>query len=277
MGHARATLRAVLLLALSLLLALPALLLSALLLPARARGERVALRLVLGLQRLWCAGALVILRVRVVQHGAPPARACLVAGNHLSYLDVPVLGATRRLRFVAKSEVADWPGIGWLARLARVVFVRREQRRDLLRVGEEIRRSLDAGVGVAFFPEGTSTRGLDVRPFHPGLLQPAVEAGLPCLPVALRYETPAGHPAPSHGVCWWGDMTFGPHLWRLLMLPWVRAEVAWGREPLLGTDRKALAAALQREVAARFTPVRQETGPAPAASVSDPAQVPGSP
>ena len=99
----------------------------------------------------------------------------------------------------------------------------------------------------------------------------------PEMPVALRYETPAGHPAPSHGVCWWGDMTFGPHLWRLLMLPWVRAEVAWGDQPLLGTDRKALAAALQREVAARFTPVRQETAAAPAASVPDPAQVPGSP
>jgi len=267
----RATLRAGLLIALTLLVVLP--LLSALLLPAGARGERMALRLVLGVQRLWSAGVLAIVGVRVVHSGAPPARACLVACNHLSYLDVPVLGATRRLRFVAKSEVAGWPGIGPLTRLARVLFVRRDQPRDLLRVGAEIRRSLDAGVGVAFFPEGTSTCGLEVRPFHAGLLQPAVEAGLPCLPVTLRYETPAGHPAPSHGVCWWGDMTFGPHLWRLLMLPWVRAEVAWGSQPLLGADRKLLAAALQREVAARFVPVRQEAGPAASASISDPAQV----
>jgi 1-acyl-sn-glycerol-3-phosphate acyltransferase len=268
-GHLRATLRAVLLAAFSLVLAVPTLLLSALLRMLGARGERTALRAVSGLQQAWCAGALAILSVRVVTRGTPPAGACVIAGNHLSYLDPAVLGAALRCRFVAKSEVADWPGFGWLARLARVVFLRREQRRDLLRAGDEIRRSLGAGVSVAFFPEGTSTRGAEVRPFHPGLLQPAAEAGLPCLPVALRYETPAGHPAPSLGVCWWGDMTFGPHFWRLLMLPWVRAEVAWGAAPLRAADRKTLAAALQHEVASLFVPVRQETGAAPAAS--DPA------
>lgn len=274
MGLLRAVLRAVLLAVLSLLLALPALLLSALLLPAGARGERLALRLVLRLQRLWCAGALVLLGVRVTRRGAPPAGACVVVSNHLSYLDVAVLGAARPMRFVAKSEVAGWPVFGPLARLARVLFLRREQRRDLLRVGDGIRATLAAGASVAFFPEGTSTCGAEVRPFHPGLLQPAVEAGLPCLPVALRYETPAGQPAPSLGVCWWGEMTFGPHFGRLLALPWVRAEVAWGAAPVRAGDRKALAAALQREVAALFVPVRQDTAAAPAASHPAPLAAP---
>jgi 1-acyl-sn-glycerol-3-phosphate acyltransferase len=261
----RAARGALLLVVLSVVLALPALAVS-LLRICGPFGDRLALRAVLRVQQAWFRGALAILGVRVVTRGTPPREPCVLVANHLSYLDVALLGAARPCRFVAKSDVAGWPGIGWLARLARVLFVRREERRDLLRVGDELRRTLAAGIAVAFFPEGTSTRGLDVRPFHSGLLQPAAEAGLPCLPVAIRYETPAGAPAPSECVCWWGDMTFPPHLWRLMTLSEVQAEVTWGERPVRAGDRKRLAAELHAQVAARFVPVRQETGPARAAS-----------
>jgi len=255
-GAARATLRALLLLLISVLVTVPALPATLLRLYG-PYGDRVALRLVLWLQCLWCRATLAILGVRVVTRGAPPRAPCVLVSNHLSYLDVPLLGAAMRVRFVSRADVADWPGIGWLARLARVLFMRREVRRDLLRVGDELRRTLAAGVSVAFFPEGTSTRGLDVRTFHAGLLQPAAEAGLPCLPVTIRYETPAEAPAPSEAVCWWGDMTFSPHLWRLMKLKGLAAEVHWGDAPRRGDDRKRLAAGLHADVAARFVPVRQ--------------------
>ena len=265
MGPIRATLRALLLIALSVLAGAAGLLVSLLRLGG-ARGDRLALRGVLVLQRLWCLGALAILRLRVRTTGAPPREAVLLVSNHLSYVDVAVLGAARPMRFVSMAEVAHWPGIGWLARLARVIFLRRNVRRDLLSVGEQIRASLAAGVPVVVFPEGASTSGLDVGTFHAGLLQPAAELGLPCLPVTVRYETPAGQPAPSECVCWWGDMTFPPHLWRLMALTGVVAEVSWGGQPVRDADRKALAAELQRRVAARFVPVRQDTSAAVAAS-----------
>lgn len=265
MGAARATLRALLLVVMSVLAAVAALPVSLLAIYGPF-GDRVALRSVVRLQRLWCRSALAIVGVRVLTHGAPPREPCILVANHLSYLDVALLGAALPCRFVAKSEVAGWPGIGWLARLARVLFVRRDERRDLLRVGDELRRTLAAGVAVAFFPEGTSTRGVDVRPFHAGLLQPAVDAGLPCLPVVLRYETPAGTPAPSDCVCWWGDMTLPPHLWRLMTLSQVQAEVSFGDRPVRAADRKALASELHARVAALFVPVRQETAPARTAS-----------
>jgi 1-acyl-sn-glycerol-3-phosphate acyltransferase len=268
----RATLRALLLIALSVLVAAPGLLVSLLRLSG-ARGDRLALRCVLVLQRLWCRGALAILRVRVRAEGAPPREAMLLVSNHLSYVDVAVLGSARTMRFVSKAEVARWPGFGWLARLARVIFLRRGARRDLQRVGEQIRASLAAGVPVVVFPEGTSTPGLDVRTFHAGLLQPAAQLGLPCLPVTLRYETPAGQPAPSECVCWWGDMTFPPHLWRLMTLTGVVAEVIWGQQPVRAADRKALAAELQHRVAARFVPVRQDTSASAAASQGEPARI----
>jgi len=226
-----------------------------------ARGDRLALYGVLWLQRIWCRALLALLAVRVTVHGRPPSAPCLVVGNHLSYLDIGVLGAQGRMRFVSKAELAGWPLFGQLARLARVIFLTRGRRRDLVRVGDEIRASLRAGVPVVFFPEGTSSPGRDVGPFHPGLLQPAAEAALPCLPVTLRYETPARSPPPSLAVCWWGDMTFPPHFWRLLTLPHVDAEVRWGETPVTGRDRKQLAARLHAQVAAAFVPLRQATVP----------------
>ena len=268
MGLARASVRA-LLLALISALALVAGLLGAVPRLLGPAGDRLSLRMVLLFQRLWCRGALAILGVRVTARGAPPSDACVLVSNHLSYLDIALLGAAMRVRFVSKAEVARWPGIGWLAQLARVVFVRREERRDLLRVGDELRRTLAAGISVAFFPEGTSTCGLGVRTFHAGLLQPAAEAGLPCLPVAIRYETPADAPAPSECVCWWGDMTFPPHLWRLMTLRGVQAGIHWGDAPRRGDDRKRLAAGLHADVSARFVPVRQAS-PAPAAELVAP-------
>ncbi len=124
-----------------------------------------------------------------------------------------------------------------------------------LRVGEEVRHSLAGGLGVAVFPEGTSTAGATVLPFHPGLLEPAAEVGAACQPVALRYETPSGSAEPSVAICWWGDMTFLPHVWRLMQLPRVTATLCWAGESVSGSDRKALAALLHGRVQAAFRPM----------------------
>ncbi|MGQ0552784.1 MAG: lysophospholipid acyltransferase family protein [Planctomycetota bacterium] len=270
LGRLRASLRLVALLLLTLLLLVPALLVLLLAAPFGASSarppRRLALRALLAVQRLWALGVLAILGVRVIEVGrgagsevGPEAvrgagRGLLVC-NHLSYLDIPVLASRAHCRFVAKSEVAGWPVIGFLARVAGVIFVDRSRRRDLVRVGEEVRRSLAGGLAVAVFPEGTSTAGATVLPFHPGLLEPAAETGAACLPVALRYETPSGSAEPSVAICWWGDMTFGPHVWRLMQLPRVTATLSWAGEAVSGSDRKLLATALHGRVLAAFRPM----------------------
>lgn len=102
------------------------------------------------------------------------------------------MNAARPVAFVSKSEVRDWPLIGWLAAQADTVFLRRGSRGHAKIVNAEIDALLNAGKDVAIFPEGTTTDGTHLLGFHAALLQPAVETGRPIQPVALSYETPDG-------------------------------------------------------------------------------------
>ena len=199
----------------------------------------------------WARASLSVLRVRVQQRGPVPRGGCLLVGNHLSYLDVLVLASIRPLSFLAKSEVARWPVLGVMARIAGVRFIVRADRRDLPRVAAELAAELAAGHGVTFFPEGTSSDGAQVLPFRPALLASAAAEQRPVHWVALGYATPAGSPPAAQSVCWWGDMTFLPHLAGLLRLPSVLATVDFGPAPIAGSDRKELARALQAAIAAR--------------------------
>ncbi|TXT18635.1 MAG: 1-acyl-sn-glycerol-3-phosphate acyltransferase, partial [Planctomycetota bacterium] len=109
-----------------------------------------------------------VLRVQVEWQGQPPVSGCLVS-NHLSYLDIVVLGAAQPLVFVAKSEVAQWPVLGWLAQAGGTLFIERARRADVKRVSESMAYSVKQGAVVAFFPEGTSSDGQSVLPFRSSL------------------------------------------------------------------------------------------------------------
>jgi 1-acyl-sn-glycerol-3-phosphate acyltransferase len=177
--------------------------------------------------------------------------------NHLSYLDILVLGARLGPTFISKHEIADWPVLGHLARATGTIFVNRERKRDAVRVLDAIDRAVSRGGGVVLFPEGTSHKGDRVYPFKPALLEWAAQRGYPVHAASLRYATgdPA-HPA-TDVVCWWGDATFGPHALRLLTLPRVHATIAFAREPVVERDRGALALRLHRVMEDRFTPVSE--------------------
>jgi 1-acyl-sn-glycerol-3-phosphate acyltransferase len=233
-----------------------------------ARLDAAHLRALLALQRLWCRSLVLLLGVRVRVVGSRPAGAELLVCNHLSYLDIAVIGSATDCRFVAKSEVAGWPVMGVLARMARVLFVVRERRRDLLRVGGEMSATLAARLSIALFPEGTSSRGERVLPFHPGLLQPAAEAGVACRALALHYETPDDCRPPACTICWWDDMAFTTHVWNLMKIARIDATLTFAPQAVRDSDRKRLTATLHDQVAAAFRPVRQaaaDTGGALAA------------
>lgn len=143
------------------------------------------------LLRWWARGLLAALGVRMNLVGDPIRAPSLIVANHVSWLDVIALAAVDPAVFVCKSEIAGWPGIGWLLRRVDTIFIRRGSFRDVWRVNIEVRARLDSGKSVAAFPEGTTTHGDDVLAFRPALFQPAVERSRPVCPVAIAYSSAA--------------------------------------------------------------------------------------
>lgn len=122
----------------------------------------------------------------------PGSPAALIVCNHVSWLDIFVVLAFRPAHFVAKIEIASWPMIGRLVRGAGTLFIERGRRHAVHQLNERIESMLNAGRSVAIFPEGTTSDGRRLLPFHANLLEPAVRAGAPVIPLGLRYLTPEG-------------------------------------------------------------------------------------
>jgi lyso-ornithine lipid O-acyltransferase len=199
----------------------------------------------------WCLG------LRREVSGVPMRGQGAYVSNHVSWLDIFVLNASKRLYFVAKAEVAGWGGIGWLARGTGTVFVRRD-RNDAKRQAEMLEARLGAGHRLLFFPEGTSTDGLRVLPFRTTLFAPFFAAPLrevaQIQPVSLVYTAPEGRAASFYG--WWGDMEFGPSLLAILAVTRQGKVTVTYHAPLRVADfadRKALAAAAEAAVREGFS------------------------
>ena len=215
-----------------------------------------------------CRSALRALGVSYAATGHPPLTGTVLAVNHLSYLDILVLGATTPTVFVAKSEVRSWPVFGWFARMAGTCFVDRERRGDVARVSQEFAPVLESDLRLVLFLEGTSTDGQKVLPFKSSLLEPAIAAHWPIVPAAVNYSVPSGYSVVEE-VCWWGDMTLSPHLFNLAGLPRIQAQVAWG-EPMPPTnDRKILASALHHRVTQLHESLKSSTQLPPPAVPTD--------
>ncbi|MEF3194275.1 MAG: 1-acyl-sn-glycerol-3-phosphate acyltransferase [Halothiobacillaceae bacterium] len=154
--------------------------------PLDARNARII--------RAWHAGVCRALGLEVIPHGQPLPGA-LYASNHVSWLDIPVLGSQiEGSRFLSKSEVRGWPLIGLLARRAGTLFIQRGNGQK--EASALIAQGLGEGHSIILFPEATTTDGLSLRRFHPRLLQAAIDAGVPVQPIALRYLDADGQPNP---------------------------------------------------------------------------------
>ena len=166
------------------------------------------------LTKRWCIRLLALLHVEARVHGTLAAVGgnVMIVANHVSWLDIFVLNAQQPARFVAKSELARWPLVGRLIRDAGTIFVQRERRHDTRRVNDHAAQALSSGDVVAVFPEGTTTDGTTLLPFHASLLQPIVTSHGDVQPVALRYRDAHGEPSTAPA---YGDETFASSFWRV--------------------------------------------------------------
>jgi len=174
---------------------------SALLFPLLSHDRRARIR------QQWSRKLLSILGIELQVDGAPLIARGLIVANHVSWVDIFVINAVTPAAFISKSEVRQWPVIGWLSAVNETVFLRRGSRGHARIINEEIARCMAEGRHVALFPEGTTTDGSHVQHFHAALLQPAILTGNPIQPVALRYRTPDG--AYTRAAAYDGDLSLG--------------------------------------------------------------------
>ena len=233
-------------------------------------GLLAALMVRLSLQRIrpepvaswWLSTLLDVLNIQLQVSGAPHAGGRLTVANHVSWLDIPLIGACEGTHFVAKSEIRRWPVAGWLANAAETFYIRRGRggAAPLLRA---LRPHLRQGGSVTIFPEGTTTDGQRMKPFHSRLFSAAIEAESVVQPVAIRY----GRAASGENIApFIGDDTLVGHILRLLREPELVAEIIYcppisaakrSRDELAQAAQAAIAEALDQLPLDRHCPEAQ--------------------
>lgn len=201
--------------------------------------------------RILCLLIGVRIREVGIRSTASPA---LILSNHVSWLDICVVSAISPVVFVAKSEVARWPVLGWLAKLQRTIFINRQARHQTGAATREIAGRLLGGDAVVLFAEGTSSDGIRVLPFRSALVGAVHHAlgnsthhtSIMVQPMSLAYVGFGGVPmgrALRERVAWYGDADLMPHLASVLASGAVDVTVSWGEAIAydMSADRKAIA------------------------------------
>ena len=182
---------------------------------------------ILWIQQRWCQRACRLLNVRITVSGEIHSKAGLWVANHISWLDILVIGAIRPGFFVAKHEVSNWPALGWLARGIGTLFIRRGDPLHSAEVQTQMIHHLRTAKPLVIFPEGTTSDGTRVLRFHSRLFRPAETVGVMVQPLGLQYEPPVKDVVPFIG-----EDAFVPHLLRLLQVKVIEVKVrAHGLSP----------------------------------------------
>jgi 1-acyl-sn-glycerol-3-phosphate acyltransferase len=202
--------------------------------------------------RWWSTKTLRLMGIALQVEGSVRPGGTLLVANHVSWLDITALHAVvPHARFVSKADIQSWPLLARLADAADTLYLERERKRDALRVVHLVAQALDQGQTVAVFPEGTTSDGRSLLPFHANLLQAAIATGTPVQPVALRFSD--AQAPDSAAVEFVGATTLVESLWRVACADGLVAHLTL--LPARGSrhaDRRALAQTLRDDIAAQL-------------------------
>lgn len=253
------------------------------LLPAQLVAQRLGPRAASTLPRLFHRLTCRCMGVRVAVQGTPPPPRAggLIVASHVSWLDISVIGAQRPLAFVAKSEVAEWPVIGWLAKLQRTVFIDRQRRAATADVAAEMGARLSNGEAIVLFAEGTTGDGTRVLPLRSSLLGAAhqalakdPDADVTVYPLSVTYvgfHGMAGGRMERSQLGWYGDTELAPHLKAMLAAGAIDVVLSWGEPISMGRSLSRKAATQLAEAAIRSARREAVTGRPPAPALPAPA------
>ncbi|WP_434718233.1 lysophospholipid acyltransferase family protein [Paraburkholderia sp. A1BS-2L] len=200
------------------------------------------------MNRAWSLRMLELCGMKIVVHNdaARLDAGALVVSNHISWIDIYVINAWRPTPFVSKAEIRNWPLIGWFAQNLDTVFIERERRSDAHRIMHELSARLGRGELMCVFPEGTTTDGLAIKPFHANMFQAPVSAGAPVQPICILYEDAQGRQ--SAAPAYIDDVSLKESLDMLLKAGPITAHVYVCEAIEPGDDRRRLAAQAQGAV-----------------------------
>ena len=192
------------------------------------------------------------IKVEIVGEISQSKKSNLYISNHLSYLDIPILGSKFPLRFVAKSEVQDWPLFGFLAKKGRSIFIKRNKT-DSINQKNKILKLLSSNEKVLIFPEGTTSDGNRVLEFKSSSFSSVENQNFIIQPVVIVYSDLNGIPINRWlrpMIAWYGDMELKPHLSKLVGLMSISAKIIY-LEPVNTTsfeNRKVLSNYLEDKI-----------------------------
>ncbi|MBV8272933.1 MAG: 1-acyl-sn-glycerol-3-phosphate acyltransferase [Cupriavidus sp.] len=217
--------------------------------------------------REWSRKLLAICGIEVEVQGLAPGRAApqggMLVSNHISWLDIYVIHCWQPVRFVAKSEIRSWPVVGWLCDKTGTIFIERGRKRDAHRVLHHITEVMQQGDLVCVFPEGTTTDGSKVLPFHANLMQAPVAGHLPVQPVALAYLD-AATGKPSQAPAYIDDISLVQCLNAILKSPPIKARLVIGPQLRAGAAGRRELAEAAREVVVQLVEGKPEAATATA-------------
>ena len=199
--------------------------------------------------QVWAMQLLRIWGIDLEVRGKPVVMGpALLVCNHISWLDILVIHATRHCRFVSKSELRDWPVLGTLATGGGTLYIERAQRKDAMRMVKDMAKSLRKGDVLAVFPEGTTGDGIGMLPFHANLIQSAIEAEAPIQPLALQFVDAKTNEI-SMAARYIDDDTLLDSVWSTLNARGLKAVVNFGElQQCQERDRRTWAHDLREEV-----------------------------
>jgi lyso-ornithine lipid O-acyltransferase len=191
--------------------------------PAQLMGGWKGIKGVNYFSHLWIKGVAKIINLRVRVRGKmPDIPGALIVSNHVSYLDIITHGSVLALRYSPKSDIAKWPVLGWYLGLSRPVWTDRSSKQASKKTLRDFVKTMKHGIHLIVYPEGTSTDGKNgMLPFKSTSFEAAIIGNVAIQPVLTRYRQAPG----EHTVCWYGDMTLLPHVWQVLKLPSIEAEL----------------------------------------------------
>ncbi len=190
--------------------------------PYQLRGSWSNIKKLCRMTQLWHIGTARIINLRVKVYGdIPKTSGVLLVSNHLGYIDIVTHGAILPMRYSPKIDIAGWPVLGWYIGLSRPIWIHRESKSSSKKILRNYIKTMRHGIDLAVYPEGTSTDGKHgILPFKSTPFEAAIEGDIPIVPVITRYIDD-----PKNTVCWYGEMTLLPHMWQVLGMPSIKAEV----------------------------------------------------